>query len=112
LPPKVANWPPNFDGILLLGLGPIQGNKVQHLLIAWGRLKCFFFSFNIDYLCKALGVNFNFCTNKNIGFGLNMALTPNVKQALMMHSIFYKIQGNVDFHVPMESPIHAPIIEY
>jgi hypothetical protein len=42
LDPKVANWPPNFYGILLLALGPIQGDKVQHLLIAWGRLKCFF----------------------------------------------------------------------
>jgi hypothetical protein len=35
----VANWPPKFDGILFLALGPIQGHKVQHLLVTWGRSK-------------------------------------------------------------------------
>ncbi len=41
-----ANWPPKFDGILFPALGPtIQGHKVQHLLVTWGRLKSFFFPF-------------------------------------------------------------------
>jgi hypothetical protein len=30
LVPKVANWPPKFDGILFSALGPIQGHNVQH----------------------------------------------------------------------------------
>jgi len=30
-----------------------------------------------------------------------MALIPSVKQALVMHSIFKKIQGNAGFHVPI-----------
>ncbi len=38
----VTNWPPKFDGILLSALGPIQGHKVQHLLVTWGRLKSSF----------------------------------------------------------------------
>jgi hypothetical protein len=29
----VANWPPKFDGILFPTLWPMQGHKVQHLLI-------------------------------------------------------------------------------
>jgi hypothetical protein len=32
-PQGVANWPPKFDGILFSALGPIQGHKVQHLLV-------------------------------------------------------------------------------
>jgi len=38
----ITNWPPKFDGILLSALGPIQGHKVQHLLVTWGRLKSSF----------------------------------------------------------------------
>jgi len=33
LAPRVANWPPKFNGILFSALGPIQGHKVQHLLV-------------------------------------------------------------------------------
>jgi len=29
----VAKWPPKADGILSSALGPIQGHKVQHLLV-------------------------------------------------------------------------------
>jgi len=99
---NVANWLPKFDGILISTLGPIQGDKVQHLLVAWGRLECFF-SFNLDSLCKALGVDFNSYTNKNTGFQLNVALTSSVKQAIVMHSIFCQIPNNGDFHVPMSN---------
>jgi len=74
---NVANWPPKFDGILLSTLGPIQGDKVQHLLVTWGRLECFF-SFNLDALCKVLGADFNSYTNRNTGFRLNMALASNM----------------------------------
>ncbi len=31
-----------LDGILFSDLGPIQGHKVQHLLVSSGRLKIFF----------------------------------------------------------------------
>jgi len=41
LAPRVADWPPKFDGILFSALGPIQGHNVQHLLATWGRLKSF-----------------------------------------------------------------------
>jgi hypothetical protein len=33
LAPRVTNWPPKFDGIVFSALGPIQGQKVQHLLV-------------------------------------------------------------------------------
>jgi hypothetical protein len=42
LAPRVANWTPKFDGILFPDLGPIQAQKVQHLLVTLGRLKIFF----------------------------------------------------------------------
>jgi hypothetical protein len=48
----VTNWPLKFDGILFCAWGPTQGHKVRHLLVAWGRLKSFFFSFSLDSLCK------------------------------------------------------------
>ncbi len=42
LVPRVANWPPKFDGIPFSALGPIQAHKVQHLLVTWGRLRSSF----------------------------------------------------------------------
>jgi len=44
LAPRVASWPPKFDGVLFSALGPIQGHKVQHLLVTWGRLKSFVYT--------------------------------------------------------------------
>jgi len=44
LTPGVANWPPKFEGILLSALGPIQGHKVQHLLVLGAERNVFFLS--------------------------------------------------------------------
>jgi len=41
LAPRFANWFPKFDGIPFSALGPIEGHKVRHLLVTWGRLKRF-----------------------------------------------------------------------
>jgi len=67
LAPRVANWPPKFaDGILFPDLGPIQGHKVQHLLVTLGRLNFYFFSSSaLTPSVKPLGADFNFCTNRN-----------------------------------------------
>jgi hypothetical protein len=70
--PRVANQPPKFDGILMSALGPIQGPNVQHLLVTWGRLKSFFSMSALTPSVKPLGADFNFCTNRNAGFGLNI----------------------------------------
>jgi len=40
--PRVANWPPKFDGIFFPAVGPIPAHKVQHLLVTLGILKRFF----------------------------------------------------------------------
>jgi hypothetical protein len=37
-------------------LGPIQGHKVQHLLIAWGLIENIFFYFSLDPSVKPLGL--------------------------------------------------------
>jgi len=42
LGPTVANWPPKVDGILFSALRPIQGHKVQHLLVLEADCKGFF----------------------------------------------------------------------
>jgi len=34
---------PNLMVSIFSALGPIQGHKVLHLLVTWGRLKSFFF---------------------------------------------------------------------
>jgi hypothetical protein len=44
LAPRVANWPPKFDGILFSALGPIQGHKVQHVLVTLGQIEKIFSS--------------------------------------------------------------------
>jgi hypothetical protein len=57
LAPRVANWPPEFDGILFPALlGPIQGHKVQHLLVL-GQIEKFFFSISaLTASVKPLGL--------------------------------------------------------
>jgi hypothetical protein len=60
--PRVSNWPPKFNGILFPTLGPIQGHKVQHL---FGQIEKIFSSSALTPSVKALGVDFNFCTNRN-----------------------------------------------
>jgi hypothetical protein len=42
LVPRVASWIPKCGGMVFLALGPIQGHKVQHLLVTRGTLKIFF----------------------------------------------------------------------
>jgi hypothetical protein len=57
VPTRVTNWLPKFDGILFSALGPIQGHKVQHLLVTWGRLKrSFLFSAWTSSVKKPLGL--------------------------------------------------------
>ncbi len=70
--PRVANWPPKFNGIHFPALGPIQCHKVQHLLVTLGGLKRFFSSSALTPSVKALGSDFNFCTDRNAWFGLNI----------------------------------------
>jgi hypothetical protein len=52
-------------------LGPIKGHKVQHLVVLVADEK--FFSISaLTPTTKLLGADFNFCTNRNAGFGLNI----------------------------------------
>jgi hypothetical protein len=41
--PRFANWLPKFDVILFPALGPIQGEKVQHLISNLGQIENTFF---------------------------------------------------------------------
>jgi hypothetical protein len=45
---RVANWLPKFNGILFSALGPIQGHKVEHLLVTWRQIENNFFYFSLD----------------------------------------------------------------
>jgi hypothetical protein len=57
LAPRVANWLPKFDATpFFSGLRPIQGHKVQHLLVNWGRLKSFFLFQPLTPSAKHLGL--------------------------------------------------------
>ncbi len=61
-PQGVTNWPYKFDGILFGTLGPIQGHKVQHSLVARGRLKSFFSLSALTHSVKrALVVPYKVC---------------------------------------------------
>jgi hypothetical protein len=85
----LASKIPSFFFLFFKALGPRQGCKVQHLLVTWGRLKRFFFVFQ-PWKClmeSPWGWFFNFCTNRNAWFELNLGLDslckvglgPNVK---------------------------------
>jgi hypothetical protein len=68
----LKHWPqglqiglPNLMVSFFSALGPIQGHKVQHLLVTLGRLKRFFLVQPLTPSVKPLGADFNFCTNRN-----------------------------------------------
>jgi hypothetical protein len=52
--PRVANWLPKLNGIIFSALGPIQGHKVQHLLVTW-QIENNFFLLALTPSVKALG---------------------------------------------------------
>ncbi len=84
LAPRVANWPPKFDGILFPALGPIQDHKVQHLFVLGADWKVFFY-FSLDSQCKAHGADFNFCINRSAGFGVNIGPDSQCKAGLIWY---------------------------
>jgi hypothetical protein len=53
---RVANWLPKFDDILFSDLGPIQGHKVQHLLVTWGVIENIFSISALNPSVKPLGL--------------------------------------------------------
>jgi len=75
------NWPPKFDVILFPALGPIQGHKVQHLVVTWGILKSFFFYFSLDSDVKPLGLISTFALRGMLDLCETLALTRSVKRA-------------------------------
>jgi hypothetical protein len=53
----LEHWPPKFDGIFFLTLRLIQGHKIGHLLITWGRLKSYFLPIStLTPIVKPLGL--------------------------------------------------------
>jgi hypothetical protein len=74
---------PNSMVYFFSALAPIQGHKVQHLLVTWGQVEKIFSIFSLDSWCKkALGADFNFCTNRNARFELNIGLDSSCKVGL------------------------------
>ncbi len=71
-PQGFANWPPKFDGILFFSIGANTRPYCSAFITNFGQIEKFFFNVSLDSYCKALGVDFNFCTNRNAGFGLNI----------------------------------------
>jgi hypothetical protein len=53
---RVANWLPKFDSILFSALGPIQGLRVQHLLVTWGQIEKIFSISALTPNIKPLGL--------------------------------------------------------
>ncbi len=72
LAPIVANWLPKLDGILFFFFqpwGPIEGHKLKHLLLTWGRFKNIFSISALTPSVKPLlGAIFNFYSNRNAWF--------------------------------------------
>jgi len=51
-----------------------------------GQIEKYFFYFSLDSWCNALGADFNFCTNKNAWFELNLGLDSLCKLGLSRSS--------------------------
>jgi len=79
--PRVANWLPRFDGIVFSPLGPIQGHRVQHLLVTRGRLKMFFSISALTPSVKPLGLISTFAPIGMLDLSCTLALTHSVKWA-------------------------------
>jgi hypothetical protein len=68
----LGHWPsglqigfPNLIVSFFSALGPIQGLRVQHLLVTWGQIEKIFSISALTPNIKPLGADFNFCTNTN-----------------------------------------------
>jgi len=81
LTPGVANWPPKFEGIFFSALGPIQGHKVQHLIVLGGRSTSCFSISTLTPNVKLLGLISTFAAIGMLDLGSTLALTPSVKRA-------------------------------
>jgi hypothetical protein len=59
-----------ISAVLYIAEGSIPVHKVQQFISTWGTLKSFFFSISaLTPNVKPVGADFNFCTNRNAGFG-------------------------------------------
>jgi len=79
--PRVANQLPKFYGTRFSHLGPVQGHKVQHLLVTWGRLKIFFCVSALTRSVKPLGLISTFPPIGMLDLSCTLALTPSIKWA-------------------------------
>ncbi len=61
--------------------GPIQGHKVQHSLITWGRLKILFSISAMTPSVKPVGLISTFAPIGMLDLSSTLALTPSVKWA-------------------------------
>jgi hypothetical protein len=64
----LEHWPQGlqigFPNSMVSFFQPWGQNKAQHSLVTWGRLKIIF-CISALTPSKALGADFNFCTNRN-----------------------------------------------
>jgi hypothetical protein len=72
---------PNFMVLIFSPLGPIQGHKVEHLLVTWGRLKFLFPTSVLTASVKPLGLISTFASIGMLHLSCTLALTPSVKWA-------------------------------
>jgi hypothetical protein len=72
---------PIFLVLVFSPLGPIQGHKVQHLLVTWGRLKIFFCVSALTPSVKPLGVISTFEPIGMLDLSCTLALSPCVEWA-------------------------------
>ncbi len=84
--PRVANWPPKFDGILFQ---PIQGHhKVQHFISNLGQIEKFFSISAWTPSVKPLGLILTFAPIGMLDLGWTLALNSKCKGGLTDNSLF------------------------
>jgi len=67
--PRVANWPPKFNGILFPSLGTYTWPSGSALISNFGQIEKILASSGLTPSVKPWGADFNFCTNRNADLG-------------------------------------------
>ncbi len=82
--PRVANWSQVTNKwYTFFSIGAKQKAIEFSIYQYLGQIEKFFLNFSLDSQCKALGADFNFCTNRNAGFGLNIGPDSQSKADLI-----------------------------
>ncbi len=79
--PRVANWPPKFDGILFPSLGTYTRPSSSAFISNFGQIEKFVSISALTPIVKLLGLISTFAPIGMLDLGSTLTLTPSVNRA-------------------------------